>query len=58
MDLDSEIEVMIWKTAGKGPELEQLRIFTNHRIAWTTGGSINKMLRVNRKEKDTQKVTG
>ena len=44
------------KTAGKAPELEQPRIFTNHRIAWTTGGSINKMLRVNRKKIDTQKV--
>ena len=42
---------------GISPELEQPRIFVNHRAAWTAGGSIKKFLRVNRKKIDTQKVS-
>ena len=33
-----------------GPKLGQPRIFANHRIAWTIGGSIKRILRVNRKK--------
>ena len=39
------------------PELGQPRIFANHRVAWTTGGAIEKILWVNRKKMDTQKVS-